>query len=236
MTLASRKDFSVKHMLGLNKLWGLMAAWLLAGLFASSGVSSAQAQTHPLEAFAETTSASKAPGAYEAEAAQSHADTSSQKNRETLDNSKKTRQHQIVLMTDTFWLMRVWEHTPLSLSVRYHMPFRRKGLGSSWTALELGVDLVIALKANGSVHEKLIFLPAEFFWGAHFIPNFAAYLKVGIGLSYLYFRDSDGYGMGLPFPIPIFQLGLMWNVSKLVLLRLETGFPGILRVGLGFGF
>jgi hypothetical protein len=48
--------------------------------------------------------------------------------------------------------------------------------------------------------------------------------------------DDRGIFNVLPFPVPVFQLGLMWNLTEIFLLRLEIGFPCVFRFGLGFGF
>jgi len=240
----------MKRMLRYNPVL-LLAAWLSAGLFAAFGMPSAQAQTHHAEAHhteahhAEASTQRAFGKAEDTPLSLSH-ESFPKKPREGYisDKSTQRRQHQFLFLSDTFWLMgKFFDNArPLSLSTRYHLPLKRNGFIRSinnWVALEIGADIVISLKKNTrGFHDKLIFIPIEFFWAFRFMPELAVYRKLGMGLLFTRMLDSDGYMLPfaiIPIPVPIYQWGLMWNVSQAFHMRLEVGFPGLLRLGLGFG-
>jgi len=211
------------------------------GLFLVGGISFAHAQTPPeeTEETAEQVEQSVLvesvfdEGLGEAERApQSRADESLQENSCEgclLEDKKKALQHQIVLLSDTFWLL--VDRPALPVSFRYHLPFKH------WAGLELGADFVFFLDKNKLFKERLLFFPVELFLVWRFIPSLATYWKFGMGFLFMHFSDSGGYRFPwfLPLPLPVFQWGLLWNLSQRLHMRFEIGFPGILRVGMGFG-
>ena len=220
-------------MFGHNKLWRFVAIWL----FAAVGMAFTQAQTRHSEAFGERKSASevsaKTAADEEEEAASgSLAHASSQEN--PREGYQQNRQHQIVLLGDiAMGIAGMLSNLdgigrPLSLSVRYHLPLPST---YHWIALEMGVDLIF-LFGEDSWQEMLACVPIEFFWGFRYTPRFALYWKFGLGPFLLYHGSLNV----VAFPAITLQLGLIWDFSKIAHLRVEMGFPGILRLGIGFGF
>jgi len=224
-----------------KKAWGLMAVWLAAGLFSAGGISSAYAQTHLTEVLeaSEVSEASAAAAASEVseaseaseekkEAGEAEATQPQPSCKGCVPGSNRL-QHQVVLLTDIFWPIM----TPaLPLSIRYHIPIKH------WIGLELGADAVFFLRKKQGLHERLLFFPVEVFLAWRFHPRIATYWKLGLGLlsTQIVYNKSYLLPWYFPFPVPILQWGLMWNFSKIAHVRMEVGFPGILRLGVGFGF
>jgi hypothetical protein len=124
---------------------------------------------------------------------------------------------------------------PFSIGGRYLQPILHDGfvptINDSFS-LEAGVDL-FALGA--SRFGALLAIPIEATWALHFSTKFAGYLKLGAQLELRFLGDWCWGGvcggfLGAGF---IGQLGIMYQLTDAITLRVEVGYPG-LKLGLGF--
>ncbi len=119
--------------------------------------------------------------------------------------------------------------TALGVSARFYIPILHDGfippVNDSF-GIEFGGDVAAYTGPNG-----LFFLgiPAEARWDFHFLPQFQAYVKAGLGLGIV--GGSGGYA-GLYFTT---GLGIIWFFAEKFSLRVEAGYPW-LKVGIGIAF
>ncbi len=125
---------------------------------------------------------------------------------------------------------------PLSVGGRYLQPILHDGFVPSINdsvSIEVGADLYAISRLTWGLG---LAIPVEALWALHFSPKFAGYLKLGIAIE-LRFGDwcwgnvcTGALGI---VPVPVGALGIMYDLTEALTLRVELGYPG-LKVGLGF--
>ncbi|MCL2179420.1 MAG: porin family protein [Cystobacterineae bacterium] len=225
------------------------AAWVVVGVLALGGLSSAQAQTRSTPKKASTSESapkssktvdSDKSDAPERKSAQVESGSSWHGPGRLLDRSEQRRAHQIAVMLNIPWWF--WGTFPLSFSVRYHLPILHNGFipaVNDWFGLELGSDFSVWFGGNrlrGYGNVFMWSLPVEAFWAVRLLPTLAAYVKAGVGFEFIFYPSLGirGYS-GFHFSAhPIFQHGIIWNFAERFNLRAEIGYPYLLSVGVGF--
>jgi hypothetical protein len=105
--------------------------------------------------------------------------------------------------------------------------------------LEFGADYVF--RRWVSINYHAIIIPAEARWTFYFLPNLAAYAKVGLGVEVgfggvdIFGPYGGGVGTGVVVYHNLFSPGILYKLSDELWLRGELGYWG-LKAGLGFTF
>ncbi len=149
------------------------------------------------------------------------------------DGSAKRRDRMISIFLGLPAVYWGYGGVPVSLGGRYLHPILHDGfvpqLNDSFS-LEGGIDLyAIGRRDFGFA----LSIPIEAMWALHFTSKFAAYVKLGVSLDFR-FGDWCWFGRcGAIWPELIANLGIMYQVTDALVLRVELGYPG-LKLGLGF--
>jgi hypothetical protein len=242
MAVAARV-FRGEHMYKHSRLWMMATAWVAASLWMASGISFAQDQAYPEEADTEAFEdegkgdEGNGNGAPQSRPGETQAiDKHSQGY--FLDKDEKRRPHQIVLMMGfPAW----FEQDMLAFTfpgLRWHLPIIHNAIPgfNNWFALELGAELSSIFDLSDFYDTPAVAtVPLEVCWAVRLTPRLAAYAKGGVRFKFL-ISNIYRYGSYEGFEVGgTGQAGLMWNLSRQVNLRVETGYPHVLNIGFGFG-